>query len=137
MPCNRLVSTSLTRDNKQYSNIIWSTQGGYSNAHADLKITGKKPFGGINLQITNLREGQDYTLYVTNKSKKVCRPFDGMVVYYGYGNTVTDKKAAKLTNIENTEINPGESAAIRMISTVDDEAPWSFYIDSISKLIKE
>ena len=133
----RLVSTSLIRDNKQYSNIIWSTQGGYSNAHADLKITGRKPFGGVNLQITNLREGQEYTLYVTNKSKKVCRPFDGMVVYYGYGNVVTDKKAARIANINNVDLKPGESALVKMISTIEDEAPWSFYIDDIKKLTKE
>ena len=133
----RLVSTDVVKDKKLYSNIVWSTQGGYSNAHASIEPKGRKPYGGIILQITNLREGQEYTLYVTNKSKKVCRPFDEMVVYYGYGNTVTDKRAAKLTDVENIEINPGESAVVKMISTVDDEASWSFYIDSISKLIKE
>ena len=119
----RLVSTSLRL-------VI-------CNAHAELKITGRKPFGGVNLQITNLREGQEYTLYVTNKSKKVCRPFDGMVVYYGYGNVVTDKKAARIANINNVDLKPGESALVKMISTIEDEAPWSFYIDDIKKLTKE
>ena len=130
----RLVSTEIVKNNKQYSNIMWSTQGGYSNAHVDIKPNSKKPYAGINLQITNLREGQEYTLYITNKSRKVYRPFTEMVVYYGYGNVVTDKQAAKLVGLSDIKIGPNEVGIVKMISTVEDSAPWSFYIDSISKL---
>jgi len=131
----RLISSELVRDKKQYSNVMWSTQGGYSNAHVDIKPNSKNPYAGINLQITNLREGQEYTLYVTNKSRKVCRPFSDMVVYYGYGNVVTDKKASKIIGVEDIKIGPNEVGIVKMISTIEDSAPWSFYIDKVSKLI--
>ena len=130
----QLVSNRTTRDKKQYSDIAWSVQGGYSNAHVDITPVARPAYMGINLQIANLREGQEYTLYVTNKGKKVCRPFDEMVVYYSYGNKITDKKAAKMTNVNSPDLNSGETAVVKMISTVESDAAWSFYIDSINKI---
>ncbi len=130
----RLVSSELVRNKQQFSNILWSTQGGYSNAHVDIKPNSKNPYAGINLQITNLREGQEYTLYVTNKSRKVYRPFADMVVYYGYGNVVTNKQAPKIVGVEDLKLGPNEVGIVKMISTIEDDSLWSFYIDRVSKL---
>lgn len=130
-----LVSSQVTRDKKQYSDIIWSAQGGYSNAHTAILPRSRPSYSGINLQITNLSEGQEYTLYVTNKSKKVYRPFEEMIVYYSYGNNITDRRAAKLNDINNVDLAPGETGVVKMISTVENNNPWSFYISSISKII--
>ena len=114
--------------------VNWDCIGGYNNAHIKTSNKNIDILGGFMLYISNVREGSDYYLYVTNDNRKSCKPFNKVVSKYSFSANLLGGGDVNLSELTNMSLSKGQTMCLHFVSTINNKQPWSFYLNDVMVL---
>lgn len=114
--------------------VNWDCIGGYSNAHIKTSNKTIDILGGCVLYISNVREGSDYYLYITNDNRKSCKPLKKVLGKYSYSANLLGGGDIDLSQVADMDLSKGQTMCMHFVSTINNKESWSFYLNDVKVL---